>query len=320
MYVDSLELCARNRRSRRGIFRGIYGAWDGCTQVKYINDFIREQRFDKALRLQMKRHYNYRLRFKSVFLEDQVLGDLPPHLRAQVGRSSAPPTHPQKKKKKKKKKAVWSLPQKAVVGCGSPSACRLHSLASSVSLGSVNHRRAAVCLRCPRSPRFRRVRPPPRRCVFASSPLASVSLGSTTAAPLCVCVVAARLGFAGFNHRRAAQPPPRRCVFASSPLASVRDSWVGCFTLAPQLLCSNRSFWFVDEPRRLPPPRARRRSYISTATRCRACRTSASSRQSSRACSACCSPRSVRGGVSRIKTTTSYKRRTRCYSPPSCGA
>jgi hypothetical protein len=41
--------------------------------------------------------------------------------------------------------------------------------------------------------------------VFASSPLASVSLGSTTAAPLCVCVVAARLGFAGFNHRRAAR-------------------------------------------------------------------------------------------------------------------
>ena len=302
MYVDSLELCARNRRSRRGISPGIYGAWDGCTQVKYINDFIREQRFDKALRLQMKRHYNYRLRFKSVFLEDQILGDLPPHLRAQVGRSSAPPTHPQKKKKKKK--AVWSLPQKAVVGCGSPSACRLHSsrlvgfagfsqppprrcvclrvcvVPARLGFAGFDHRRAAACLRRRRSSRFRWVQPPPRR--------------STTAAPLCVCIVAARLG----------------------------SRFLGCLfhPRTATLVCSNRSFCFVDEPRRLPPPRARRRSYISTATRCHACRTSASSRQSSRACSACCSPRSVRGGVSRIKTTTSYKRRTRCYSPPSCGA
>jgi CRP-like cAMP-binding protein len=50
-------------------------------QVNYLNDFIRDLQLERTLRRQLKRHYNYRLKFKSVFQEDTILQDLPPHVR-----------------------------------------------------------------------------------------------------------------------------------------------------------------------------------------------------------------------------------------------
>merc|ERR1719240_823314 len=50
-------------------------------QVNYLNDYGRALQLLKPLRMQLPRHYNYRLKFKSVFAEDQLLADLPPHVR-----------------------------------------------------------------------------------------------------------------------------------------------------------------------------------------------------------------------------------------------
>lgn len=49
--------------------------------IEYLNNYMRDLEMPKKSRKQLLRHYNFRMRYKSVFQEDQILELLPPHLR-----------------------------------------------------------------------------------------------------------------------------------------------------------------------------------------------------------------------------------------------
>merc|ERR1711871_1031136 len=49
--------------------------------IEYLNNYMRDLELPRKGRKQLLRHYNFRMRFKSVFQEDQILELLPPHLR-----------------------------------------------------------------------------------------------------------------------------------------------------------------------------------------------------------------------------------------------
>jgi hypothetical protein len=51
------------------------------SQVEYLNNYMRDVDMSRDGRKSLRRHFNYRLRFKSVFQEDSILELLPPHIR-----------------------------------------------------------------------------------------------------------------------------------------------------------------------------------------------------------------------------------------------
>jgi len=66
--VLNLDPCQRNRKQ----------------QMEYLNNYIRDLSLLKPQRCELRRHYIYRMQFKSVFQEDSIIELMPPHIKSPV--------------------------------------------------------------------------------------------------------------------------------------------------------------------------------------------------------------------------------------------